>query len=167
MEPAINPFVYTAPGGGRTISLGPLGLIFKVMGDATHGSLTVIEHILPPGLIAGPPFLHRREDIASYVLEGNLTVWIDNQVKELSTGSMIIKPRNTFHTFWNSGPGIVRCLEIVSPAGFENYLLELSQILEKGPIDPQIRSELWSKYDVEYDLVQLPKLMERYQVSFS
>jgi hypothetical protein len=48
------------------------------------------------------------------------------------------KPREQWHTFWNAGDTPARVLEIISPAGFENYFRELGAELINGP--PPIRS---------------------------
>jgi hypothetical protein len=34
------------------------------------------------------------------------------------------KPRNQWHTFWNAGDEPARILEIISPAGFEEFFRE-------------------------------------------
>ena len=40
-------------------------------------------------------------------------------------GDLVCKPREQWHTFWNAGDTPARVLEIISPAGFENYFREL------------------------------------------
>jgi hypothetical protein len=39
-------------------------------------------------------------------------------------GNLIFKPRNQWHTFWNAGDVPARILEIISPAGFEEFFRE-------------------------------------------
>ena len=39
-------------------------------------------------------------------------------------GDLIFKPRNQWHTFWNAEDTPARVLEIISPAGFEQYFRE-------------------------------------------
>ena len=48
-------------------------------------------------------------------------------------GDLIFKPREQWHTFWNAGDAPARVLEIISPAGFENYFRELGAELERNP----------------------------------
>jgi len=52
-------------------------------------------------------------------------------------GDMIFKPREQWQTFWNASDTPARVLEIISPAGFENYFRELGAELINGPADPQ------------------------------
>src|ERR1700682_2062391 len=65
------------------------------------------------------------EDEYSYVLEGNIGALLGDSVVIGNPGDLIFKPRNQWHTFWNAGDKPARVLEIISPAGFENYLHQL------------------------------------------
>jgi hypothetical protein len=68
---------------------------------------------------------HVREDEYSYVFEGRVGAMLGDQVVEAGPGSLIFKPRQQWHTFWNAGESPARILEIISPAGFERYFAEL------------------------------------------
>ncbi len=52
-----------------SVQLGGLGVVFRLMGQATGGALSVVEHPIAPGTLV-PPHTHSREDEYSYVLEG-------------------------------------------------------------------------------------------------
>jgi hypothetical protein len=39
------------------------------------------------------------------------------------------------HAMWNAGDVPARMIEIISPAGFENFFHELSEMLGAGPPD--------------------------------
>jgi hypothetical protein len=48
----------------------------------------------------------------------------------------VVKPRGIAHAFWNPGTEPVRFLELITPAGFEEYFAELEPILgAPGPPD--------------------------------
>jgi hypothetical protein len=48
----------------------------------------------------------------------------------------VVKPRGIAHAFWNPGTEPVRFLELITPAGFEEYFAELEPILgAAGPPD--------------------------------
>ena len=68
----------------------------------------------PPRYIA-PLHLHHHDDEAWYVLEGTLGVKIGNDVVEAPAGSAVLVPRGTSHTYWNSGPGRLRYLLVMTP----------------------------------------------------
>jgi hypothetical protein len=62
------------------------------------------------------------------------------------------------HTFWNPGPGPARLLEVIAPAGFENYFAELAAT------DPGRRQELAAKYGVTYASDWVADLCARYNL---
>ncbi len=65
---------HVANGTSETVLIGGFGTIYKVLSDATGGSVAVIEHTLEPGLLAAPLHRHTHEEEISYVLEGEVTV---------------------------------------------------------------------------------------------
>jgi phosphatidylserine/phosphatidylglycerophosphate/cardiolipin synthase-like enzyme len=67
------------------------------------------------------------------------------------------EPRGLMHTFWNAGPGSAWLLEVIAPAGFETYFVELA---EAG--DPGRRKELAAKYGVTYSSDWVAGLISRY-----
>ena len=44
---------------------------------------------------------------------------------EAGPGDLVHKPRDQWHTFWNAGDEPCRILEIIAPAGFEDFFREL------------------------------------------
>lgn len=62
-------------------------------------------------------------------------------------------------TFWSAGPGPARILELIAPAGFEAYFVELA---EAG--DPGRRRELAAKYGVTYSSDWVAGLVSRYNL---
>ena len=73
-----------------------------------------------------PLHVHRNEDEWFYVLSGELTFWIDGDVTPATAGSFVSGPRDLPHTFTVSSDE-AHFLLVIEPAGFENFLLELSQ----------------------------------------
>ena len=97
----------------------------KASGQTTGGRIAIIEQLARQG--AGSPLhVHHREDEWFYVLEGELTFWVGGKVIVAPAGSFVFGPRDIPHTF------IVSSLESrfllgTEPAGFENFIRELSQ----------------------------------------
>jgi len=153
---------------GRNIQIGGFGTKLKVAGQLATSSVAVVEHTLAPGLLGllgAPHHQHRHEDDISYVLEGELTVQLGEEVVTVKPGEFVIKPRGQFHTFWNAGTQTVRFLEVISPAGFERYFEELSALMpEDGPPDMSAVVELAARYGLEFDMSSLPNLMQRHGV---
>ena len=139
------------PGSGKLISLGGLGVQFKLGGEQTGGLLAIVEHPIEPGRLV-PPHVHRNEDEYSYVLEGRIGARIGDQIFEAGPGSYVIKPRNIPHTFWNVGPEPARLIEIITPAGFELFFDELGELAATSAPDefPIRRAELGIRYDQDF-----------------
>jgi len=53
----------------------------------------------------------------------------------LGSGGYITKPRGEMHAMWNAGPVPARMIEIISPAGFENFFHELAEMIESDGQD--------------------------------
>ena len=84
-----------------------------------------------------------------------------------NSGDLIFKPREQWHTFWNAGEAPARVLEIISPAGFENYFRELGAELVSGPPDPQRLAALCASYALDMDMSSVPSLVQRFGVPLS
>jgi mannose-6-phosphate isomerase-like protein (cupin superfamily) len=147
------------PGEGRSVSLGGMGVVFKVSGAETGGAFAVVEHPIEPGRLV-LPHVHANEDEYSYVLEGTIGARVGDHEVVAGPGSYLIKPRGLMHTFWNAGPGPARLLEVISPAGFVSYFVELA---EAG--DPERRRELSAKYGVTYSDEWVADLTSRYNLT--
>jgi mannose-6-phosphate isomerase-like protein (cupin superfamily) len=146
------------PSEGRSVSLGGMGVVFKVSGADTGGAFVVVEHPIEPGRLV-LPHVHRHEDEYSYVLEGTIGARVGDREIVAEQGGYVIKPRGLMHTFWNPGPAPARLLEVIAPAGFETYFIELA---ETG--DPHRRSELAAKYGVTYSSDWVADLTARHNL---
>src|SRR5215470_9251973 len=153
-----TPRIVVKPDEGRSVSLGGMGVIYKVAGTDTAGAFAVVEHPIEPGRLVFP-HVHLHEDEYSYVLEGTIGARVGDREIIAGPGSYVIKPRGLMHTFWNPGPGPARLLEVIAPAGFESYFVELA---EAG--DPGRRSELAAKYGVTYSSDWVAELISRHNL---
>jgi hypothetical protein len=68
--------------------------------------------------------------------------------------------------FWNAGDSRARVLEIISPAGVENYFRELGAELVDGRPDPERLAALCAKYAIDTDMSSVPGLIQRFGVRF-
>jgi quercetin dioxygenase-like cupin family protein len=113
--------------------LGGLTTI-KASAETTAGRVAVTENWAPRGH-GSPLHVHRNEDEWFYVLTGELTFWIDGEVIDAPAGSFVYGPRDVPHTFTvNSDEA--RFLLVIEPAGFEEFLLELSEPAESATLPP-------------------------------
>lgn len=149
------------PGEGKLVDLGGVGVHFKVRGEQTGGAYAVVEHPVSPATIV-EPHVHQHEDELSFILEGTVWARVGDQEMELTAGSYLWKPRNVLHTFWNPGPEPARILEIISPAGFENFFEQLADLLQQPtPSDDEVYA-LCDRYGLTFDRSWLPEIEERF-----
>jgi quercetin dioxygenase-like cupin family protein len=118
------------PGEGRAGQLGPgLGVVLKIWGEETGGSLSIVEHPFAVGVLV-PPHVHSREDEISIVLEGEIGFRSGDHEAVLGAGGYIVKPRGELHAMWNAGTTPARMIEIITPAGFERFFRDVVDALE-------------------------------------
>ena len=147
------------PSERQTLLEGPLGAVLLLAGAATRGQLSVVEHPLAPRALGSPMHTHRKEDEYSIVLEGTVGVQIGERVFEAGPGAVVVKPRGVPHAFWNPTDRPARLLEIIAPAGFENYFAELGEILRTaGPPDEHRLHAVADKYGLDLDPTSIPRL---------
>lgn len=151
-----------SPTDRKTLLEGPLGAILMLPASATGGRLSLVEHPLAPRSLGSPMHTHRDEDEYSVVLEGVVGAQVGDQVVEAGVGAVLVKPRGVPHAFWNPRDEPCRLLEIISPAGFEDYFGELNAILAQTPPDVAALGELAGRYRLDLDPTSVPRLVERH-----
>jgi quercetin dioxygenase-like cupin family protein len=68
-----------------------------------------------------PPHVHKNEDEAYYVLDGELEILAGDRTFVARAGSYVFIPRGTLHRFRNVGYGHARMLALFTPSGFEEF----------------------------------------------
>jgi len=151
------------PTDGQLGFLGSIGVRFMIDGDETFNrGFSLVEHPMSPRALAAPIHRHTREDEYSYVLTGRMGALLGDDVVEAGPGDLVHKPRNQWHTFWNAGDEPCRILEIIAPAGFEDFFRELDALGGALKADPQDLTELAARYGHEFQLDSVPMLLERF-----
>lgn len=156
------PLTIVRPGEGLSGELGSIGVDFKLWGAATGGALAVVEHPFPVGALV-TPHLHTREDEYSTVTEGEIGFRSGDREVVLGPGGYITKPRGELHAMWNAGTVPARMIEIISPAGFENFFREVSEMIAAGAPDPAAAMALAQRYGLRFGEPDwLPGVISRY-----
>ena len=151
-----------SPNNGDEGFLGSIGVRWMIDGAEAGQRFSLVEHPMSPRALAAPLHLHTREDEYSFVLEGRMGALLGDEVVEAGPGDLVFKPRNQWHTFWNAGDEPCRILEIISPAGFEQFFRELNDL--GGPVgaDPEALTQLNERYGQKMQLDSVPGLLERF-----
>ncbi len=140
------------PDAGEVHWLGRLGA--RIIHRSADGALVIVEHPLGPRALGSPVHTHANEDEYSFILEGTVGFELGGEAFEASTGALVVKPRHVPHAFWNPTDEPARILELISPAGFENYFIELAAVFPKGPPTPESLAAfaaIRAKYSLDAD----------------
>src|SRR5918992_3735326 len=106
----------------------------KATGKETDDLYSIVEVLEPQGAQA-PLHLHRKEDEAFYVLEGEMTFHIGEETIKASAGSFVFGPKDVPHTYTvDSGPA--RLLFLLSPPGFEGFVEAISKPAKARTLPP-------------------------------
>jgi mannose-6-phosphate isomerase-like protein (cupin superfamily) len=149
---------------GNAGFLGSIGVRFLIDGTDSGGGFSLVEHPMSPRALGAPLHRHAREDEYSYVTEGRVGALLGDHVVEAAQGDLIFKPRNQWHTFWNAGDEPARILEIIAPAGFEQYFAELVALGGSRAAAPEALRSLGQRYGLEVNPQSIPELLERFQL---
>lgn len=127
-EPRIVP-----PGGGRTYPMGRMHAVFKADGDETLGASSVSEWWLEPDT-GGPPAHQHPEDHVFYVIEGEMTLYLDGVWSPAPQGSYALIPGGTTHTFENRGAVRAGLISFNTPGGFEQQAQPIADWFAENPL---------------------------------
>jgi quercetin dioxygenase-like cupin family protein len=123
-------------------------------GDQSGSEISAIEN----GVLAGwpgPP-LHRHDfDEAFYLLDGELTFQLGEDLVAAGAGELVFAPRGAPHTLANLSEAPARYLLLCTPAGFERHFARIEA--EQAGIDPPA----WSLEDVPEVVRVGPRIGER------
>ena len=143
----MEPTVFTEA-EGEVYDAGALRL--RLLPQAPDQPIAVSDNIVPPAVPG--PVRHRHPQMTEmfYVLDGNLAFDLAGEQRVLGPGSFVLVPPGVVHTFANPGSAPVRFLEILQPAGNEQFFKEAVQRMAAGhPWSPAEMAEMASRYDFE------------------
>lgn len=127
--------VPTVVNDGDVESLWFLGNLIKVKldGRTSGGRLGVFEGVFPRG--ASPPVHSHPQDETFYVLDGEVTVWVDGQRRACRRGGLAFAPANTPHSF-RVESDTARMLVLSTAAGIEEFVRALAEPAEWPWLQP-------------------------------
>jgi len=127
---------HVPPGRGQSLWVFGGLVTFYAMGEDTGGAFTLFEEATSPGSSAFP-HLHREEDQAFYVLEGDHEFACGGETFAAGVGAFVYVPRGTVHSFENVGKTSGRILVLSTPAGgTEGFFFEVGEPATNGSSPP-------------------------------
>ncbi len=95
------------------------GVLDRLVTPATAARLEVLETFVEPGASSGAKaYDHPGDEECLLLLDGQLTVWLDDEEFHLTPGDALTYPCRTPHRWENPGDTTARALWIVTPARY-------------------------------------------------
>ena len=125
-----------------------------VTGDECEGRLALIEMTASRGHMP-PLHMHLAEDETFVLLEGAMTLYVGDDVRELLLGEVAFAPKNVPHTF-RIDSETARWLVAATPGGFERFVAAAGRPadgpwLPTEPVmpDPERFAEICREFEIE------------------
>ena len=113
-----------------TIQVGAVSIDFLVDAEASGGSVTVFECLVPVDAKVPVPHSHDGFEETIYGLDGVCTWTIDGQPRDLGPGESVCIRRGQVHGFENRGGVDAKFLAIATPGVFgPAYFQDIAQVL--------------------------------------
>ncbi len=101
-----------------------------------------------------PVHLHEKEDELIFIQSGEGTARLGDERVPLRAGSTLFVPRGTWHAGQNTGTAIMNWVAIYSPAGFEQYFLDIGARTKDAP-PPRLTLDQMQALDQRYGIKYL------------
>lgn len=129
--------IVTGPQEGKTIAV--VGDTYRILvsGDQNEGRLAVFDMLIPSE--GGPgPHAHPDFDETIYIIEGELVIRSEGQEPYVAKqGAFVQIPKGgVVHNFKNESNSVAHIILSVSPAGLEDFFLEIGQDVQWGKFLP-------------------------------
>ena len=136
--------VVVPPGGGKHLEEASGQVVsMKLFGRETDESVTLFEQTVPAGSKNSWLHLHRNSDEIAWVLEGEFTFKIGEQVIAGGPGTCAFLPRNVPHAWKNSGTRPGRVVFLYTPAGAGHFVEEMVERPGDGDLKKRLEESGW------------------------
>ena len=124
-------------------------MFFKALAEQDGGDFSLMERTLPPGGRRPPPHRHTNCSEAYFVLDGLVSVVVEDEELTLGPEGFVLVPRGTGHTFGNSSERDARLLVMHAPA-MDAYFAGLHDLWHRDePPTPEEERELMARFGME------------------
>jgi quercetin dioxygenase-like cupin family protein len=104
-------------------------------GSATGGRHSMMEQLMPRGS-GPPPHKHTWSDETFYILDGDITFLVGEEIKNARKGDFLMVPRNTLHAF-RVDSDTARILNGFTPASMEALIVEIAKPATERVLPPK------------------------------
>ncbi len=124
-------------------------MFFKALAGQDDGDLSLMERTLPPGGRRPPPHRHTNCSEAYFVLDGLVSISVEDEELQAGPEGFVLVPRGTAHTFGNTSAHPARLLVIHAPA-MDAYFAALHDLWNRDqPPSPGEEQALMARFGME------------------
>jgi len=123
-RPAARPTPADGSSAGAA-SAGSFATRVLVASEESGDAVALVENTVPAGW-AGTPLHHHAFDEAFYVIDGELTFQLGDEVVTSGPGELAFAAGGVHHAVANPGASAARYLLVCTPGGFERYFAKLA-----------------------------------------
>lgn len=123
----------------------------RLRAEETASRIGVIENVIPAGFAGLPLHIHPSFDEAFFMLAGELTFRVGDDVFAARRGALAYVPGNVPHTFAELEGIPARMLIWVTPAGHERYFEVMAAEMNRagGQPSPEFFTRLMDEHGIE------------------
>jgi len=135
--------------GARRYSARGSVMFFKALAEQDGGDFSLMERTLPPAGRRPPAHRHTNCSEAYFVLEGLVSVIVEDEDLTVEPEGFVLVPRGAAHTFGNAGEREARLLVIHAPA-MDAYFADLHELWNRAePPSPDEERSLMARFGME------------------
>jgi mannose-6-phosphate isomerase-like protein (cupin superfamily) len=135
--------------GAKRYSARGSVMFFKALAKQDGGDFSLMERTLPPAGRRPPAHRHTNCSEAYFVLEGLVSVIVEDEDLTVEPEGFVLVPRGTAHTFGNAGEREARLLVIHAPA-MDAYFADLHELWNRAePPSPDEERSLMARFGME------------------
>ena len=124
-------------------------MFFKAVAEQNGGDFSLMERTLPPAGRRPPAHRHTNCSEAYFVLNGQVSVIVEDEEFIVGTEGFVLIPRGTAHTFGNASKREARLLVIHAPA-MDAYFAGLHELWNTDePPSPDEERALMGRFGME------------------
>ena len=124
--------IFVPPGGGRPYPMGRIASVFLADGAETDEKYSISEWWLEANT-RGPGAHSHEEDDVFYVIEGTMSLLLDDRWVDAPRGSFVLVPGGTTHDFENRSTSRAGVLNFSIPGNFESNMPSIVKWFAEHP----------------------------------
>jgi mannose-6-phosphate isomerase-like protein (cupin superfamily) len=124
--------IFLPPGEGRSYPMGRISAIFKADGAETECAYSISEWWLEPHTKGPGAHAHAEDDIF-YVIEGTMSILIDDHWVDAPKGAFVLTPGGVTHDFENRSSSRAGVLNLSILGEFEGNMPAIAEWFRANP----------------------------------